>query len=466
MIQYFFSFDRQNHLIFVEIHFENINSHTLKLHLPAWRPGRYQLQNFAKNVMQFKAYTVDKPLKWSKTETNAWEVYTESHSHIKISYAYYANELNAGSSLVNQEMIYINPINIAMYNAVDYPFEASITTDEELDVACGLAYKKNLNVITFKLQNHHEFFDSPMILSKKLEHHTFTACDIPFHFWVQGVYTLDMNAIIRNLEKVAEYQIKLFGKFPEKEYHFLLIIPYNSYYHGVEHRNSTVMVLGEQGVLTENSYNDLLGLASHELFHTWNIAKIRPKELLPYDYTKENYFETCFVAEGYTTYFGDRTLYDSGVFTLEQYLYELETTLKRHFAENDAASQSLLESSFDLWVDGYDKGVPNKKVSVYHKGAIATLILDAIIRQKFNNQKSMEDVMRKLFEEFGNLSKGYTYDDIKRICETVYEGDLTLYFKEVISGTTPVLEKTRSALLYFGFPTFGFEKTNQVYPLL
>jgi predicted metalloprotease with PDZ domain len=211
------------------------------------------------------------------------------------------------------------------------------------------------------------------------------------------------------------------------------------------------MVLGEQGVLTENSYLDLLGLASHELFHAWNIAKIRPKELLPYDYTKENYFTTCFVAEGFTTYFGDRTLYDSGVFSSEQYKHELETTFKRHFYDSDHASQSLLESSFDLWVDGYEKGTPNKKVSVYHKGAIATLILDAMIRRKFSNKKSMENVMQKLYLEFGNLNKGYSYEDIKRICEEVFEGDLSTYFKNVIEGNTPIFELTQEATLSMGW---------------
>lgn len=451
MIQYFFSFDRQNHLIFVEIHFEKIVSDCLKLHLPAWRPGRYQLQNFAKNILNFKASDSAGDISWKKTETNLWEVNTKDSTNVKISYSYYANELNAGSSLVNHEIIYVNPVNICMFEHTDQPFEVKILCDDALDFACGLNYTKHKDYIIVKPNDYHEFFDSPFILSNKLEHHTFNSCEVPFHFWIHGSYTLDIQAYLKDLKKVAEYQINLFGKFPEKEYHFLLIVPYASYYHGVEHRNSTVMVLGEQGVLTQNSYNDLLGLASHELFHTWNIAKIRPKELLPYNYTKENYFETCFVAEGFTTYFGDRTLFDSGVFTLEQYRHELETTFRRHFDESDHSSQSLLESSFDLWVDGYEKGTPNKKVSVYNKGAIATLILDTMIREKFPQSKSMETVMQKLYEEFGDLNTGYSYGDIKRICEGVYEGDLSYFFTEVIEGKQPILDLTQKAVQSLGW---------------
>lgn len=451
MIQYFFSFDRQNHLILVEIHFEKISSDCLKLHLPAWRPGRYQLQNFAKNILNFKASNSEGEILWQKTETNVWEINTEGHTNAKINYAYYANELNAGSSMVNHEIVYINPVNLCMFENVSQTIEVNILCDENLDVACGLPYSRTENTILFTPKDYHAFFDSPIILSNKIEHHTFTASNVPFHFWIHGTYTLDIQKYLQDLKKVAEYQINLFGKFPEEEYHFLLIIPYTSYYHGVEHRNSTVMVLGEQGVLTQNSYNDLLGLASHELFHTWNIAKIRPKELLPYDYTRENYFKTCFVAEGFTTYFGDRTLFDSGVFSREQYRYELETTFRRHFDESDHASQSLLESSFDIWVDGYEKGTPNKKVSVYNKGAIATLILDAMIRAKFPQTKSMETVMQKLYDAFGDLNRGYTYEDIKQICEAVYEGDLSGYFAEVIESNQPIFELTQKAAAFFNW---------------
>jgi predicted metalloprotease with PDZ domain len=451
MIQYFFSFNRQNNLIYVEIHFEKITSDTLKLHLPAWRPGRYQLQNFAKNILDFCTYSPSSKLNFQKTSANIWEIDTSNTKSLVVKYTYYANELNAGSSLVNNEIFYINPVNMCMFVESPDPIRVTIDCEEDLNVACGMPFSRIAKSVIFNPKDYHEFYDSPIILSKKLEHHHFTACKIPFHFWIQGAYTLALEKILKDLQTVAEYQINLFGGFPEKEFHFLLIIPYTSYYHGVEHRNSTVMVLGEQGVLTENSYLDLLGLASHELFHAWNIAKIRPKELLPYDYTKENYFTTCFVAEGFTTYFGDRTLYDSGVFSSEQYKHELETTFKRHFYDSDHASQSLLESSFDLWVDGYEKGTPNKKVSVYHKGAIATLILDAMIRRKFSNKKSMENVMQKLYLEFGNLNKGYSYEDIKRICEEVFEGDLSTYFKNVIEGNTPIFELTQEATLSMGW---------------
>lgn len=453
MFQYFFSFDREKHLVTIEILIENIKNETVTLHLPAWRPGRYQLQNFAKNVLNFSATGNHAALSWFKTSVNTWQIQTTQNETIKVKYDYYSNELNAGSSLVNTDMIYLNPVNICMFEDIDSQFTVTLNLPDTVNykVATGLPYKKQKNSIIFTPESYYTFFDSPLVISSQLSHYTFEANEIPFHFWIEGNYDLDTPRLLNDLKKIAEYQIGIFGKFPEKEYHFILIVPYGSYYHGVEHANSTIMVLGEQGFLQQNSYVDLLGLASHELFHTWNIAKIRPKELLPYDYTQPNYFNTCFVAEGYTTYFGDRVLLDSGVFTLEEYRHELETTFKRHFIESDNASQSLLESSFDLWVDGYEKGTPNKKVSVYHKGAIATLILDGMIREKWQNTRSMEDVLRQLYLEFGDLSKGYTYDDIVRICEDVYEGNLQAYFSAVIEGNLPVLNLTQKAVAFLGF---------------
>ena len=267
-----------------------------------------------------------------------------------------------------------------------------------------------------------------------------------FNIWIQGNNQIETQKLITDLQKIAKTQIEIFGEFPEKDFHFMLIIPENSYYHGVEHANSTMMVLGENGILPQTYYNDLLGLASHELFHAWNIAKIRPKELLPYNYDQENYFDTCFVAEGFTTYYGDKILLTSGALTYNEYLHELETTLRRHFEESDNAAQSLLESSFDLWVDGYEKGTPNKKVSVYSKGAIVSLILDIKIRRKFDDKKSLDDVMKALWEKFGDQKVGYTYQDVKDICEKVYEESLTEYFKKCIKSNSSIFEYTNQHL--------------------
>jgi predicted metalloprotease with PDZ domain len=192
-------------------------------------------------------------------------------------------------------------------------------------------------------------------------------------------------------------------------------------------------------------------LSSHELFHTWNVKRIRPKELLPYDYSQENYFETCFVAEGITTFYGDWMLYRSGVFSLEQFQKELETTLRRHFDTSDQATESLLQSSFDLWLDGYKKGVPERKVSVYHKGAVAAIILHDIIQKATDQKKGLDDVMKILWLQYGKPFKGFTLEDYITVCEQVTGHTLAEYFDSVIAGNNSVWEQTQEAIRSLGF---------------
>ncbi len=449
MIQYFFSFSPINHLVWIEIQYPPTPANTMHLQLPAWRPGRYQLQNFAKNIVNFGASDQNNnTLTWKKTSKNTWSVNTTPNLPTKVRYSYYANELNAGSSFVNHELVYINPVNLCMYLVADINKPVSLLLDSNIPVA-GADFERKNGYLKRTFSSYYELFDTPFIISADIQLYTYTSHGVPFHIWIWGNHNLNTQKLIADFSQFTNYQIERFGKFPEKEYHFLWIIPYHSYYHGVEHATSTVMILGNNGTFDNDSYMDLLSLASHELYHAWNIAKIRPKELLPYDYTQENYFETCFVAEGVTTYMGDLVLLESGTISTNQYLYELETTFRRHFDEADNASQSLLESSFDLWVDGYEKGVPNKKVSVYQKGAVAALILDYLLRNK--NGKTLHDVMLLMYQRFGNLTIGYTYQDYIDTAEEVYGGTLHHYFKKIIAGTASPFAETQEALLYFGY---------------
>jgi predicted metalloprotease with PDZ domain len=223
------------------------------------------------------------------------------------------------------------------------------------------------------------------------------------------------------------------------DYHFLnQFLPYK-HYHGVEHNNSTVIVLGPAEQLMQDSlYKELLGVSCHELFHTWNIKSIRPAEMQPYDYSRENYFRTCFIAEGITTYYGEYLLARSHVRTPTQYFEELNTVLQKHYADAGGDNLSLADASMDLWLDGYKPGVPDRKVSVYHKGALAALILDLTLRQLSGHVRSLDDVMRRLYEEFGQTGIGYTEADYQRIVNEVAGRDMQAYFDKFIYGLEPL----------------------------
>lgn len=446
----FFSQNPTSH--FIDIHaelFEN-RAEYLEVQLPAWRPGRYELQNFAKNLREFHVFSADGlPLPCKKIKKDRWEVETKGNQAIRFEYSYYANEVNAGSSYIDYGIQYINPVNCCIYveGRQNEPCEVLLTAKPDEQLACGLPQARTGNTIQLFSDDFAHLADSPWILSRTLQKHSYVVQDTTFHVWFEGAISPKWDKLLSDFQRFTEEQIRIFGTFPENDFHFITWITPFPYYHGVEHRNSTMMVLGPDSQSFEQHYSDLLGLSSHELFHAWNVCKIRPEELLPYDFTQENYFDTCFIVEGITTYYGDYLLWKSGVFTDEQYKTELETCYRRHFETAKNACQSLRESSYDLWLDGYQKGIPDRKVSVYFKGAIAAQLLDYQIRKKTNNTNSLDDLMHQMWVLFGEKQVGYTYQDYKDlVCKFIGEEATEQYFALCIDGTKNVWEETREMI--------------------
>ena len=453
-----------SHFIDVEMHIQHIITSTIELQLPAWRPGRYELQNFAKNIQNFNIYSIDnQAISFKKITKDRWLVETNEHSEIIVKYNYYANTINAGSSYIDENALYVNPVNLCMYvlGRIDEPCFIEVSKRKNEKIACALPYQKaSKDTILLEAADFYELADSPFIISKSLQVESYQVGNSNFHVWFEGNFTPDWSRVLPDFQKFTESQIAIFGEFPQPNYHFITWVLPVAYYHGVEHRHSTMMILGPDFQDFDELYIDLLGLASHELFHAWNICRIRPAELLPYDFTKENYFETCFVAEGVTTYYGDLMLHRSGVFTDAQYQKELEICYRRHFEQADKAAQSLLESSFDLWLDGYSAGIPDRKVSVYHKGAIAAQILDITIRQASNNHRSLDNVMQFLWQRFGKPFIGYTFNDYKCICEEVAGINLDTYFAECIAGKTSLLATLNDKISFLEMQILQNEEGN------
>lgn len=445
-----YSKNKASHFIDIECSIENIKTDEMELQLPAWRPGRYELQNFAKNIQIFEVFDEKgQKLQTSKMSKDRWKVQTHGAKTITAKYNYYANLVNAGSSFVDENILYVNPVNLCIYaeGYINEPCILELHKADNQEIA-GLNDQQKLDngKVSIAFNDFYHLADSPFIVSSNLKHDFYEVDKVKFNIWFEGNLSREhLERIKSDFKKFTKEQIKLFGEFPEKEYHFITWILPVPYYHGVEHRSSTMQVLGPDSQDFEELYIDLLGLASHELFHTWNICKLRPAELLPYDYTKENYFPTCFVAEGVTTYYGDLMLYRSGVFDQKQYSKELEAYYKRHFDHADRASQSLVESSWDLWLDGYTQSIPDRKVSVYHKGAIAAQILDLHIQKVSLKTRSIDNVMELMWKRFGKSEngtplKGYTMKDYQDICEEVAEESLDWYFEKCILGTESLLD--------------------------
>lgn len=421
------------------------------LQLPAWRPGRYELQHFAQKIQHFRVVDAGhQPVTYRKITKDRWLLQLTSQDTVTVYYNFYARQLDAGGSWIDETQLYVNPVNclLAVEGRENQPCQLHVDIPDSWQIASGL---KLAGKHTLAAANYEELADGPFIAGANLQHQMYEVQNIPFHVWFQGNCKPNWHTILAHFQRFTQEQLALFGDFPVFDYHFLnQILPYK-FYHGVEHSNSTVIALGPGELLmTPEVYKELLGVSCHELFHTWNIKQIRPAEMMPYDYTRENYFRTGYVAEGITTYYGDYLLARAGIFSADQYFSELNEVCRKHFDDHGQYHLSLADSSFDLWLDGYKPGIPDRKVSIYHKGCLAALILDLETRRATDNQKSLDDVMRRMWQEHGRPRLGYTEQDYQRITEEVAGQSWQSYFDAIIYGTYPINDALNQALTYVG----------------
>ncbi|MFN4123666.1 MAG: M61 family metallopeptidase [Flavobacteriales bacterium] len=427
--------DAAEQQIHVEIRFENLQQAETYIQLPSWRPGRYELGNFAKNISQFRCEDeVGNPVPFEKLTIDSWLIKTDKISTLTIFYQYYANELNAGSSYLDEEQLYVNPVNCCAYlvGREKEPLTFNIRVPDNYQIATGI--EMEISKAKYWLPDFDTLADQPFIASSSLQLVNYGVADYDFYIWFQGKVALDRERLVRDFSRFSESQIELFGSMPVKKFHFLVQACSFPYYHGVEHQHSTVLALGPGHQLFTSFYDELLGVSSHELFHVWNVKFIRPQSMFPYDFTKENYSRLGYIYEGLTTWYGDIMLYRSGVFSREQYLKTINDYLRRHYMNYGRFNYSVADSSFDTWLDGYVPGVPHRKVSIYTEGCLIAFMLDAIIRDQTQHAKSLDDLMRCLYEKAMN---GEAYDE-SFILETLYsicDYDFDSFFKDYVYGT-------------------------------
>lgn len=443
----------------IECSIENISLPQIEVQLPSWRPGRYELGNFAKNIQQFKVVNSSGvKLQYNKITKDKWLINTEGESVITIIYNYYAAELNAGSTWLDETQLYVNPINCLIYceQKLEEPCRVEIAVPLDYDIAGALhvlstSKENNQKIIKAITEDYHALVDTPFICSNSLQHNLFVLDGVEFNIWFQGECKPDWAKIIGDFFIFINEQFVLFKTFPTERYHFLIqVLPYQ-FYHGVEHANSTVITIGPSyNLMRKELYDELLGVSSHELFHTWNVKNIRPKEMLPYKYNTENYATTGYVYEGVTTYYGDLILYRSGIFSDADYFRTLTQQIQKHFDNHGRFNYSVAQSSFDTWLDGYVPGVPNRKVSIYTEGCLLAFMADAQIRKQTSNKSSLDDVMLALYNDFGKNKIGYSANDYQTIIENLTGQDWNHFFYNLVEGLEPFNDLLSDSLDYFG----------------
>jgi predicted metalloprotease with PDZ domain len=438
--------DTTTHFIKLTWTIDYVHQDTIHIQQPSWRPGRYELQNYVKNVRCFAiADENGNHVPFKKLSKDKWEVDTSNAKKIIVTYEYYANQLDAGASFVNDEFLYINPVNCFMYveGRMDEEYILDFELPQDYIIACQLPTTINLkHQLTAK--NFDTLADSPLIASATMHHFEFDVNanrskdnkeKSKIHFWFQGEPHHDMQKMIDETIAYTNEQVALFGDLPSHDFHFLYHILPTLFRHGVEHTDSTVIAMGPATDWSNPEfYDSFMAISSHELFHLWNIKRIRPVEMLPYDFTKENYSNLGYVYEGITTYYGDIILLRSGVWNWQQYSSSFTNDLQKHLSNTGRFNYSVAESSFDTWIDGYTPGTLGRKVSIYIEGMLAALIADVLIIKHSDGKYSLDNVMHDLYNQFYKHEKGYTEADYKDLLEKYSGISFTQYFKEIIWG--------------------------------
>ena len=446
MIKYNISYKNPHkHLIDFELITSTKNKEKLQFQLSAWRPGRYELADFAQNIINWQAYNEkDEKLSFKKITKDLWEVECKNCNEIKIIYNFYDNQLDAGACYLDEHQLYINPVHCMFYitDRINDEYHLKMNLPKNYTIASSMLQVGNV----LKVKGYDLLAESPIICSDSLQHDSYIVSGITFNLWFQGKCQPNWKKLKKDFTAFTKSQINHFGGFPVDEYHyFFQITPYRSY-HGVEHTKNTVLLLGPGNEIMEKRYEDLLGVCSHELYHTWNIKAIRPIEMYPYDYTKENYFRTGFVAEGVTTYMGDLMLYNSGVFNWNEFVKTQNQNLERHLMNYGRFNLSVADSGFDNWLDGYKLGAPNRKTSIYPDAALCMLMVDIEIIKNSNGKSSLHSVMKELYKEFALKSRGYSENDFQNICVKYGDEKVKEIFKNHIYGTNNYIPSLETAL--------------------
>lgn len=452
MIRYSISLNNPNrHFINIQVQLETEGAEKMVLHLPSWRPGRYELANYAQNIQQWAAFDEqNNRLHSRKLSKDSWEVNTAGTQILTVKYNYYAYQLDAGASYYDEHQLYINPVNCLLYikERIYEPCTLKLNVPENWQIASALNFDTH-NICETK--DYHQLADSPFIASAELMHREYEVEGYKFHIWIKGTCKPDWDRILNDFQRFSAIQIQLFGELPVKEYHFLYQLPNHKFYHGVEHLDSTVICIGPGfRLMDKDIYTEFLGISSHELFHSWNIKSIRPVEMYPYDYSRENYTNLGYVAEGVTTYYGDLMLFRSGVFSWDAFANEMSKFMQRHFHNYGRHYMSLAESSFDTWLDGYKPGVPDRKISMYVKGMLIGFMLDTELRKDTGNKQSLDNILYDLYYDFAKKGRGFSEQDYQNLVEQKAGRSYQNFFERFVWGLEPIEQELQRALNIVG----------------
>ena len=447
----------QTHFFEVEMTLTDMRQRYVDLKMATWTPGSYLIREYARHVEDFTAAAGNQSLRAEKINKNTWRIYANNAKNIKVNYKVYAFELTVRTNFLDQSHGYINGAALFLYPDKKLKLASTVTIrpyPEWKEISTGLPPVAGDKWV-LQAPNFDVLADSPIEIGNQ-EIFTFQAANVPHTVAIYGKPLYNQERLKADMAKIVEAATAVVGENPNRHYTFIVHCA-PGIGGGLEHLNSTTLQTSPFFATTERSYKNFLGLVSHEYFHLWNVKRIRPIALGPFDYENENYTKMLWVSEGITSYYDDLLLRRRAIYTPEQYLAVAANNVST--IENIPGNkiQSATESSFDAWIKNYrpNENSANSTVSYYSRGAVIGTLLDLEIMAATGGQKNLDDVFRYLWTEYyKKQNRGYTDEEFKKAVERAAGHNLNEFFSENIAGT-----QTFDYQKFFGYA--GLKLVNQ-----
>ncbi len=411
-----------SHSVHVQFHCDGLRGETEDFKMPVWMPGFYGIQDYARYVSNFHAAGgAGHPLAWEKTTKNTWRVVSAGAATVTLDYDVASTRNFPAATLVNETRAYLAPPGIYMHLSGSLTHSATVTfvpPSGWSSIATGLERVSGLEN-TYFASDFDVLYDAPILLGNQ-ETLRFTVKGVPHDVVIENVpASVDRNKMLADLQKLVEAGTGLIGDIPYSHYTFLMIGQGNG---GIEHLNSASVFFNGNSLQTPAGYQGWLSYVAHEYFHNFNVKRIRPLALGPFDYDRENLTNMLWVSEGLNVYYQDILMVRAGLTTPEQYLAKMTRTIAGVENATGHRYQSATESSWYTWAvyGGGGLGAPDRKITIsyYDKGPALGMLLDLKIRAASGNKRSLDDVMRALYRKFYQQKKrGYTDAEFREECE-------------------------------------------------
>ncbi|UCH11350.1 MAG: M61 family metallopeptidase [Fidelibacterota bacterium] len=423
-ITYTLSFeDRTEHYVSVELEVDGLRRgrEYVDFKMATWTPGSYRIRDFSRNIVEMNARDGSRGLALQKLDKNTWRVILNGQRRAYLTYKVYAFEPTQRTSFVDERGAMLNGASVFIY-------PVGLESQESLVVINKpRAWRKVTSSLpgvggsspVFRAENYDVLVDSPIMMGN----HTvleFEAGGIPHQYAISGEGNYDGERLIADTRKIIEEIHEIFGSVPYEEFTIFLELR-DSGGGGLEHQNSMHLIESRWRFSPEADYRRFLDLVAHELFHIYNVTRLRPQTFLTYDYERENYSTLLWFAEGFTSYYGRYLLRRADLISDDVYLQLVATDIRMLESTPGRLVQTLEEASFDAWIKYYqpNENSPNTTISYYGKGGLVGLALDLALRSATNGERSLDDVFRLLWERYVVTAQGYDFELIRSVCDSL-----------------------------------------------